>query len=238
MSLNRISRVISTFLISIVALPLPAFARVETLSDRLAGRLLIQAEQNGEAWYVDPDTRTRYYLSPENAFDALRNRSVEMDGAELDGYLANGFPARLFGTIVMDNANQNIIYYINPLTLRANRINDSQDVMSLVRALGLGISNGDIGQIGEADDSELPPNETDQGQGGGTLTPQGGTSTEGGTPTTTTPTTTTTTPTTTSTTTTNGATSTQSGATSTQGGVTTTQSGGSYQRNSGPTVQI
>ncbi len=41
--------------------------------ERLAGRILLQVEAHGEAWYVDPATRTRRYLGrPADAFAVMR----------------------------------------------------------------------------------------------------------------------------------------------------------------------
>lgn len=44
----------------------------QQLTDRLSGRILLQVEENGEAWYVDPDTNKRYYLKDgDSAYVAL-----------------------------------------------------------------------------------------------------------------------------------------------------------------------
>ncbi|OGF34519.1 hypothetical protein A2303_02670 [Candidatus Falkowbacteria bacterium RIFOXYB2_FULL_47_14] len=48
-----------------------------------AGRIFIQTEENGEAWYVNPGDRQRYYLGrPEDAWEIMRRLSLgisEMD---------------------------------------------------------------------------------------------------------------------------------------------------------------
>lgn len=44
------------------------------LQNKLSGLILIQTEQNGEAWYVNPDNLKRYYLGrPLDAFNLMRN---------------------------------------------------------------------------------------------------------------------------------------------------------------------
>ena len=41
--------------------------------ERVSGRILLQVEQNGEAWYVNPDNLLRYYMGrPKDAFDLMR----------------------------------------------------------------------------------------------------------------------------------------------------------------------
>lgn len=43
------------------------------LTKRLAGRILLQTETNGQAWYLDPISFKRYYLADgQSSFDALR----------------------------------------------------------------------------------------------------------------------------------------------------------------------
>jgi len=41
----------------------------------LAGRILLQVEQRGEAWYVDPVDLQRYFLgSPDDAFNLMQKK--------------------------------------------------------------------------------------------------------------------------------------------------------------------
>ena len=41
---------------------------------RLAGRILLRVEANGEAYYINPDDNKLYYLGrPADAFEAMRN---------------------------------------------------------------------------------------------------------------------------------------------------------------------
>ncbi len=45
----------------------------ESLSDRLAGKILLQVENNGEAWYLEPVTKQRAFLGrPADAFRVMR----------------------------------------------------------------------------------------------------------------------------------------------------------------------
>ncbi len=45
----------------------------QTLASRLQGQILLQVDEKGEAWYVDPITRQRFYLRDGNtAYSALR----------------------------------------------------------------------------------------------------------------------------------------------------------------------
>ncbi len=54
-------------------------------SRKQAGRILIQAEQNGEAWYINPDDNKRYFLGrPEDAFNIMRQTGLGITNADLN----------------------------------------------------------------------------------------------------------------------------------------------------------
>lgn len=60
-------------------------AKAESLSERLAGRILLQIEQNGEAWYVNPDTKLRYYLGrPQDAFNLMRSQGLGISNRDIN----------------------------------------------------------------------------------------------------------------------------------------------------------
>jgi hypothetical protein len=52
---------------------------------KLSGYILIQAEQNGEAWYVNPKDKLRYFLGrPQDAFNVMKNTGLGINNADLD----------------------------------------------------------------------------------------------------------------------------------------------------------
>ncbi len=56
-----------------------------SMSDRLAGRILLQVESNGEAWYVNPKTKLRHYMGrPSNAFELMRAQGVGVSNNNLE----------------------------------------------------------------------------------------------------------------------------------------------------------
>ncbi|MFA6272035.1 MAG: phosphodiester glycosidase family protein [Patescibacteria group bacterium] len=56
----------------------------QALRDRLAGRILLQVEQNGEAWYVHPKTKQRIYLGrPADAFSIMTRFGLGITVADL-----------------------------------------------------------------------------------------------------------------------------------------------------------
>ncbi len=62
----------------------PVYAQTETMAERLAGRVLLQVEQHGEAWYVNPGDHKKYYMGrPADAFALMRNQGIGISNADL-----------------------------------------------------------------------------------------------------------------------------------------------------------
>jgi len=56
-----------------------------TLASKLAGRILLQPESNGEAWYVNPVDNRRYFLGrPQDAFDLMKKFGAGISNADLN----------------------------------------------------------------------------------------------------------------------------------------------------------
>jgi len=55
------------------------------IGERLGGRILLQVEESGEAWYVSPDTHLRYFLgSPADAFSLMRKQGLGISNSDLE----------------------------------------------------------------------------------------------------------------------------------------------------------
>lgn len=132
-----------------------------TLSQRLSGRILLQVQAHGEGWYVDPVTLKRYYLGrAEDAYALMRAKGLGIRHAELVGYLAKGFPARLSGRILLDVQSHGEAYYVLPTRLTARYLGRAEDAYAIMRSEGLGITDANLAQIVIASDSATPPGQT------------------------------------------------------------------------------
>ena len=59
-------------------------AAASALAARLAGMILLQVEEKGEAWYVNPKNKQRYYLGrPADAFAIMRSLGLGITNADL-----------------------------------------------------------------------------------------------------------------------------------------------------------
>lgn len=69
-----------------LAFPVQVLAANSAVPRQTVGRVLLQVEQRGEAWYVDPVTETRYYLKDgPAAYEALRTFGLGITTSDLHG---------------------------------------------------------------------------------------------------------------------------------------------------------
>jgi len=119
----------------------------EALSNRLSGRILLQVEAKGEAWYVNPLNTDKYYLGrPADAFGIMRNLGLGINNRSYNSF--NGIaPARLAGRILINVDDFGRAYYVNPVDLRMHYLGRPADAFNVMRNLGLGITNANLRQI-------------------------------------------------------------------------------------------
>ncbi len=150
-------KIFAILLISTFLIPLNnAFA--SGLSNRLKGKILLQVESAGEAWYVNPDNEKRYYLGrPADAFQMMRELGLGISNKDFNSFNEKA-PNRLSGKILIKVEDDGKAYYVNPTDSRMHYLGKPEDAFKIMRELGLGITNNDLGSIvenGEIDTTNL-----------------------------------------------------------------------------------
>ncbi len=147
MRIKLLQRIINKkFLIAIIAL-LTALMVVNfsEAASNLNGRILLQVEDKGQAWYVNPLNSKRYYLGrPDDALSLMRSLGLGVSNADLKSFLTSGSPARLSGRILLQVEDKGQAYYVDPLTRRLDYLGRPADAFNLMRQKGLGITNRDL----------------------------------------------------------------------------------------------
>jgi hypothetical protein len=132
-----------------------------SLAQQLAGEILIQVEGNGEAWYVHPDERERYYLgTPQEAFNVMAQEAIGVSEADLSaaGGVGGTAPAALRGNFIIRPGANGEVHYVDPGDREISSvIAGPAGAASLINMVGLGVSNTDLNRIPVADDS-MPVN--------------------------------------------------------------------------------
>lgn len=131
-------------------------ANAATLSDTLKGRILLQVESHGEAWYVNPANTERYYLGrKEDAYTLMRTISLGITNANLAKIPVAGSSAKgdlllrnkLSGRILLQVEAHGEAWYVYPLDKKRYYLGTAEDAYTLMRTLGLGISDTNLLKI-------------------------------------------------------------------------------------------
>ncbi|MEA2088921.1 MAG: hypothetical protein U9O55_03730, partial [Patescibacteria group bacterium] len=111
-----------------------------------SGNILLQVEKNGEGWYVYPDNKKKYYLGrPADAFNVMRKLGLGATHQFINNYTI--YPDYVLGKILIDVEQNGEAYYIYPKDKKAYYLGRPADAFSVMRDLGLGISNNDVRKI-------------------------------------------------------------------------------------------
>ncbi len=135
------------------------------LVKRLAGRILLQVETKGQAWYLDKVSLERYYLADgPSAYQALRKFGLGITNIDLNkipvaptsvlpsDYVkstnySTTLTNRLAGRIVLQVENRGEAWYVNPINGYRYYLANGDAAYQIMRNLSLGISNINIRQI-------------------------------------------------------------------------------------------
>ena len=115
----------------------------------LSGRILLQVEKGGQAWYVDPVTYRRAFLGrPEDAFNVMRGFGLGVSNSDLSKIRQSTTRRqKLSGRILLQVENSGAAFYINPDDLTLNYLGRPTDAFNVMRTLALGISNHNLALI-------------------------------------------------------------------------------------------
>lgn len=134
--------------------PLTIFAERD-LSQELFGRILLQVESYGRAWYIYPENHKRYYLKDgETAYKLMRDLSLGITNKDLEkipvkkeDYADDKLIKRLIGRILLQVEEHGEAWYLNPTDGLRYYLKDGNAAFEIMRGLSLGISNKDLAKI-------------------------------------------------------------------------------------------
>jgi len=141
------------------------------LLERLKGRILLQVENHGEAWYVHPDTGYRYYMKDgPTAYEMMRAFGLGITDEDLKkigeasvssfASIANGcstdIALRMRGKILLQVEQHGEAWYVHPENCMRVYMKDGAAAYSIMRELSLGITNNDLSTISSKEFSVVP----------------------------------------------------------------------------------
>lgn len=120
----------------------------ENLLNKLKGKIMLQVESHGEAWYVNPTDYKRYYMaSGDEAFKIMRNFGIGIKNSDLNKIKTDKNYAKKFsGKIMLQVESHGEAYYID-FNGGVHYLKDGAAAYDAMRNLGLGINNSDLNKI-------------------------------------------------------------------------------------------
>ncbi|MDD5438004.1 MAG: FlxA-like family protein [Patescibacteria group bacterium] len=132
----------------VFCLPVPSLA--SGLVSNLQGHILLQVEQRGEAWYVNPKDQKRYYMKDgPTAYEMMRKFGLGITDSDLKKAQEGDktLLGRIKGQIVLQVQAHGEAFYVHPDSLTLYYLKDGEAAYTLMREKSLGITNANLGLI-------------------------------------------------------------------------------------------
>lgn len=129
----------------------PSTTTPSSLLSRVRGHILLQVQQHGEAWYVDPLTSARYYMKDgPTAYEMMRTFGLGVTEANYAKIAAGNaeLKSRLKGRIVLRVQLHGEAYYLHP-DGSVHYLKDGPAAYEVMRAHSLGITDADLSLLTE-----------------------------------------------------------------------------------------
>lgn len=117
-------------------------------ANKLKGKILLQIESHGEAWYVNPKDLKRYYMANGDvAYNIMRKLSVGISNKDFNSLSINKASAKKHsGKIFIKTEDLGKAYYID-FSGNFYYLKNGAEAYNLMRKLGLGVKNTDLEKI-------------------------------------------------------------------------------------------
>lgn len=130
-----------------------SFAQAE--SSPLDGRILLDVDRQGEAWYVMPKTHKRYFLGrPEDAWQIMRSLSLGVSRETLlriprplERAVDTELVDRLRGMFLLDVEGRGEVWYVDPVEGTRQFLGKPAEAFALMQQKALGVRTTDLAPI-------------------------------------------------------------------------------------------
>ena len=118
-------------------------------STSLKGRILLQVQDKGQAWYVNPVDSKKYSLGqPQDAYNLMRRLALGISNSNFAAIENNPSAwKRLAGRILLKTEDSGRAYYFDPTNYQLYYLGRPKDAFDVMRTRGLGITNSDLQKI-------------------------------------------------------------------------------------------
>lgn len=121
-----------------------------SFSEKLKGKILLQTESHGEAWYVNPKDSKKYYMANgDEAYKIMRFLGAGVTNKDLNKIKSDkNFAKKNSGKIFLQVEAHGEAYYVDFNGI-VHYLKDGSAAYTVMRELGLGITNSDLNKISE-----------------------------------------------------------------------------------------
>ncbi|MDD4900756.1 MAG: hypothetical protein PHS62_01420 [Patescibacteria group bacterium] len=146
-------------LIFVLVLAPVNFSSASDLATRLKGKILLQVEDKGQAWYVEPKIGERHYMANgDEAYNIMRNLGVGITTKDLERIQNNKNAAvKHSGKIFLQVESHGEAYYVD-FSGNLHYLKNGAEAFNVMRNLGLGITNSNLEKISISGGLSLPTN--------------------------------------------------------------------------------
>lgn len=138
--------------LTLLFLPSLSFtAAAQIMPQRLSGRILLQVQSHGQAWYVNQTDQKRYGLGrPDQALFVMRQLGIGISSVDLNKISRdNNFTKKHLGKIFLQVEDRGQAWYVNPIDQKKYFLGRPADALEIMKRLALGISDADLASIPE-----------------------------------------------------------------------------------------
>jgi hypothetical protein len=118
----------------------------EKFTRKHLGKIFLQIEQRGQAWYINPRTLRRRYLGqPADAYKLMRQ--VGLGARHSFITKTKKYPERLLGRILIDVEDRGKAYYISPRDRQAHYLGSAANALAIIKKTAYGVRTRDLNKI-------------------------------------------------------------------------------------------
>ncbi|MFA5954766.1 MAG: phosphodiester glycosidase family protein [Patescibacteria group bacterium] len=153
--MNRANKIVK-FLLFVFLFLSPFISKAASFSDTVTGRVLLDTQNNGEAWYVSPANFQRYFLGrPDDAFRIMSDLGLGITDSTLSRIPTENrsdvgdtiLRARLSGRILLQVEQHGEAWYVYPGNTKRYFLGRPGDAFRIMSNLGLGITSVNLAKI-------------------------------------------------------------------------------------------
>lgn len=136
-----------------------------SVPERVKGRIVLDVEHNGEAWYVYPGNLKRHFLGrPADAFAIMRFLGLGISNEQIEKIPKNTedfagdlrLRQQVSGYILLQVEENGEAWYVFPRNLRRYYLGRPADAFAIMKDLGVGIASRDLETIPIGESLNIP----------------------------------------------------------------------------------